>query len=164
MLKVRGASYRPIHLSELNDNVFYGQDKVYSELQFSKCPQLGKEIERGTILLIERVPEANAGYIAPIAVSSPPSTLDVTPAWYHDLVDKIEAKADPAPLPPPAPDMSALLRTLVDKVETLTARVESAPVATAPAQDVSAQIQALHTKLDGMMVSGSRGSGDAVHE
>src|SRR6056297_2881115 len=64
MIRVIGASPEKIELPELNDRIYYKQEKSYSELDYQRCPTLRRAIDKGYVLILERSQE-NKEYGAP---------------------------------------------------------------------------------------------------
>lgn len=65
MIKVKGASYRTVILEDIQDRVYFGQEKVFSDHQYSSSPLLKRSIEKGDLILLENKPDYDPHYKAP---------------------------------------------------------------------------------------------------
>jgi len=57
MIKVMGASPEKIDLPEIDDRIYYKQEKIFSELQYKRSHTLRHAIDLGSIIILERSPE-----------------------------------------------------------------------------------------------------------
>lgn len=65
MIKVKGADFKTVLLTDIGDRVYYGQEKIFSDAQYTASKELKKSIESGKIIVLDNSPEINAGFIAP---------------------------------------------------------------------------------------------------
>ena len=80
MVKVRGADPETINLPDINDRVYYGQEKIFSESQYARSQDLKREIKKGRLLLVERQEETFADFKIPESanVPQPPAPIIIT--------------------------------------------------------------------------------------
>ena len=75
MIKVRGSDPETVDLRDLGDKVYYGQEKVFSESQYSRSVDLKRELQKGRLTVIERREEASADFKIPVHQSAPKETV-----------------------------------------------------------------------------------------
>lgn len=75
MIKVRGSDPETVDLRDLGDKVYYGQEKVFSESQYSRSADLKRELQKGRLTVIERREEASADFKIPVHQSAPKETV-----------------------------------------------------------------------------------------
>ena len=153
-IKIKGMAFRPVQLPELRDAVFFGQTKVYDDVQRSTCPSLQSAIKAGLLAVLEETP-----LVIPMVS---PSAFPAPQPLYKAPPPVVLPQTFPAPQPAPtAMDMDAMAARVVEAV---TANVVAAMAAQqnhsvapppAPADNGTAQaITALSRKIDGLSVSG----------
>lgn len=71
MIKIRGSDPETVDLHDLNDRVYYGQEKIFSESQYSRSHDLKREIQKGRLTLIERREENSADFKIPDSANIP---------------------------------------------------------------------------------------------
>lgn len=97
MIKVKGADFKTVLLTDIGDRVYFGQEKVFSDAQYAASKELKKSIESGKLLVLENSPEVNAGFIAPAQVAptvitAPPPTPDPALALVVEMVNTLTQK------------------------------------------------------------------------
>lgn len=65
MVKVIGAVAEIVPLPDLNDRVFYQQEKSFSEVEYNKSRDLQREIKRGRLRVLSREDEKFSDYSTP---------------------------------------------------------------------------------------------------
>lgn len=136
MIKVVGAVADIVTLPDLNDRVFYRQEKTYSEAQYHKSFDLQREIQRGRLRVISRTSEKFSEFKIPDPVDSPenqavtgsPASVDVQALISHIQVleDKIsQQQAQAAPSSPEGVENPLILK-LLEKIESLEGRLSQA--------------------------------------
>ena len=93
MIKVKGIDFKTVVLSDLNDRVYYGQERIYSDAQYALSKDLKKYIESGKLFVLENKPENSPNFVAPPqpAVQAP---SDDRLAVVLDLVNTLKDKMD----------------------------------------------------------------------
>jgi hypothetical protein len=115
MIKLKGADPETVLITDLSDKVYYGQEKIFSESQYSRSNDLKKEIKRGRLIVVSRTPETFGGFEVPeasanqIYVPEPPRTLE--------------------PAKTPEPLESSLASSILEKFDLLLKKVESLELA-----------------------------------
>ncbi len=71
MIKIRGSDPETVSLPDLNDRVYYGQEKTFSEAQYSRSQDLKRELQKGRLTLIERREENSAEFKVPDSIDIP---------------------------------------------------------------------------------------------
>lgn len=93
MIKVRGSDPETVDLPDLNDRVYYGQEKLYSEAQYSRSQDLKKEIQKGRLTLIERREDVSADFKVPDYSNVPKQVIQSPveePQVKEDYSNKLE--------------------------------------------------------------------------
>ena len=148
MVKVRGASYRPLFLPEINDTVFFGQIKTYQTSHMDKSPTLREALASGKLIILEStdtvpvpVPQTTAPVDQPTL-----SAASVSPEPGQAQTDKMPARAE------------ALLASLVERVEGLSKDLAQSrdrdSLLPGISPDISEKLEAIASKLEGIRVSG----------
>jgi hypothetical protein len=133
MIKVAGAVAEIVPLPDLNDRVFYKQEKTFSEAQYHKSFDLQREIQRGRLRVLARTSEKFSEYKTPDSVDIPeaPGATGTHPSVdVHALITHIqnlemkisEQQAQPGPTPAEATE-SPLILKLLEKIEALEGRL-----------------------------------------
>jgi hypothetical protein len=117
MIVVIGNSPKKISIPDLNDYIYYKQRKSFSDADRQRSRDLQKEIAKGTVIVVEQVPErsvtmaeGSTEMVAP-AVQQPPNT---------DLLDRlhrIESLLSERPVPgSPTTGVEDRIKALEDKL------------------------------------------------
>ena len=162
-IKIKGMAFRPVQLPELRDAVFFGQTKVYDDVQRSTCPSLQSAIKAGLLAVLEETP-LSIPMVSPIALTTPqplyraPASAVPAPVPAPEVVQAVTVQTPPSVS---AVDMDAMAARVVEAV---TANVVAAMaaqqnkgVATQPPVDngTAQALTALSRKIDGLSVSGT---------
>lgn len=94
MLKVRGADPETVDLPDLNDRVYYGQEKIFSEAQYSRSQDLKRELKKGRLFITHRGEETFADYNIPgdVLLGSPQPTAQITQSNNEELKNLFNEK------------------------------------------------------------------------
>lgn len=87
MIKVISTCHEKIQLKDIPDVIYYKQEKVYTDSQYSKSLDLKREISKGNIIVIEKR-EDGATYIPPSVLN--PSTQIVINKESDDIGGKMD--------------------------------------------------------------------------
>jgi hypothetical protein len=90
MIKVRCEIPETIPLLELNDFIYYKQEKTFSEFEYNKCLSLQRAICVGAVIVLERKEEKNSNYGVPTSVNTGSTDLSVL----FDYLKSLESKID----------------------------------------------------------------------
>ena len=93
MIKVRCEIPETIPLIELNDFIYYKQEKTFSEQEYSKCLSLQKAIGMGSVIVLERKEEKNSNFKVPTPGSAS-SAGDTDISVLFDYLKNLESKID----------------------------------------------------------------------
>jgi hypothetical protein len=130
MIRVIGAATEIVPLRDLNDRVFYKQEKTYSEAEYDKSNDLKREIKRGRLRVLSRMDEKFSGYEAPslVAKNDTPnkseSSSDVQALIEH--IGRLETKINGQEPKISSSAENALLIKLTEKIESLEDRLSQA--------------------------------------
>lgn len=130
MIRVIGAVTEIVPLRDLNDQVFYKQEKTYSEAEYDKSNDLKREIKRGRIRVLSRTDEKFSGYEAPDPtaksniLNKTESSQDVQALIEH--VGRLEDKINKQEPKISSSAENALLIKLMEKIEALEGRLAQA--------------------------------------
>lgn len=122
MYLVIGNCPRKIELKDLNDSIYYKQQKIYSDVQYSASNDLKDAERKGLITVLQRTPEkggsAELSFAAPVVVNPPNPNPSLSDKQVEDLSDRIRAlEGSVHSLPPQQKDISSgLLEQLADKI------------------------------------------------
>lgn len=129
MIRVVGAVVEIVPLRDLDDQVFYKQEKTYSEAEYEKSNDLKREIKRGRLRVISRTNEKFSDFQTPESSTNPSnlapgpikSSTDVQALIQQ--VEKLESKIkEQKPETYSLPENPLLLK-LVEKIEALEGRL-----------------------------------------
>jgi hypothetical protein len=117
MIKVLGSSPEKIDLPELNDRIYYKQEKIFSDLDYKKSHTLRHAIDLGKIIVLERTAE-NKVYSQPAAVE--PVDIPVAlPTKIEYLPPTLGKKKDTESID------NSKLKALIDKISSLEAKFDT---------------------------------------
>jgi hypothetical protein len=124
MIRVRNEIPDRIPLPELNDCIYYKQEKTFSDEEYSKCLSLQRAIAKGTILVFDRQSEKNASYGSiPSGIPNNKSSTDVSVLF--EYIKSLESKID---LLKTSDGSTILADQLMQKIDALEKRLQG-PVA-----------------------------------
>jgi phage shock protein A len=136
MYRVRSESPDRILLIELQDSIYYRQEKVFSDAEYDKCISLQRAIVKGQVLILDRKPEKDAGYVIPVvSVQSGPAISPIITSDNTSLFDylkSLEDKIDQIKAPSDSSASSGLVELLTQKIEALEKKIQinSTPAST----------------------------------
>lgn len=121
MYYVIGNSPKKVELKDLNDCVYYKQQKVYSDSQHASSVDLQRAIERKALIVLKKSEDNTGSFDVDSAViSSDIKTSDSSPKidLLLDKINKLEEKIKSQSSPSAKSDESALA-TILDRLEKL---------------------------------------------
>lgn len=125
MIKVIGAVSEIVPIPDLNDRVFYKQEKTFSEAEYQKSLDLKKEIQRGRLVVVSRVQEKFSEFEVPPESNIPANSKvkidnSVEVSKIVDMVKSLETRLEGM-----SPGSSDLLWVdkLLQKIESLENRL-----------------------------------------
>lgn len=116
MIKVVSASPEVINLPELNDRIYYKQEKTFTEIDYKRSHTLRNAIDQGNILILERALKNNKEYGAP-----PVSEVDIAVATPEKVT--VYTAEEQAGKKPHASDDSKI-DLLLNKIASLESKLE----------------------------------------
>jgi hypothetical protein len=106
MILVIGNTPQRVLLKDLNDSVYYKQQKVFTDEQYRKSQDLQREVQKGTLSILKKTDEKNGSFDIPaVAFTTTPqdkssgidsSKLDTLLERIQSLETAITLKATPA--------------------------------------------------------------------
>lgn len=130
MIRVIGAVSEIVPLRDLNDQIFYKQEKTYSEAEYERSNDLKREIKRGRLRVVSRTNEKFSDYETPEPTvkaniqNKSESSLRVQELIEH--VGKLETKVNGQDPKISSSAENALLVKLMEKIESLEDRLAQA--------------------------------------
>lgn len=130
MIRVIGAVSEIVPLRDLNDQIFYKQEKTYSEAEYERSNDLKREIKRGRLRVVSRTNEKFSDYETPEPTvkaniqNKSESSLRVQELIEH--VGKLETKVNGQDPKISSSAENALLVKLMEKIESLEDRLSQA--------------------------------------
>lgn len=121
MYHVIGNSPKKVELKDLNDCVYYKQQKVYSDSQYRSSVDLQRAIERKSLIVLRQSEDSTGSFDVNTAViSSDIKTSDSSPKidLLLDKINRLEEKLKFQSSPSSQSDESALA-TILDRLEKL---------------------------------------------
>lgn len=112
MIKIRGSDPETVDLPDLNDRVYYCQEKTFSEAQYTRSQDLKREIQKGRLILIERREENSAEFKIPDSINIPKQI---------EVVREVPVKENPSE------SLDLLLKKITDLEVKLNAKEEAKP-------------------------------------
>lgn len=142
MIKVVGSVADIVPLPDLNDRVYYRQEKTYSEEQYKKSLDLQREIQKGRLLIVSRTDEKFADFKIPASSDNPPESGD---SLVTQLIAGIRG-LEKSILRQMAAGDNALMQRLSQRIEGLEKQVKGGSGAGNP--DVLEAIQKLEERVE----------------
>jgi len=113
MIRLKSASYDPVVIPELEDTIYYNQEKSYTESQYATAPTLRTEIRKGRLVVLERTGDSNASNPAPAPQSN------TKPEPVRAPIER------PTPQPKPSVGDDSEYKDLLEQINNLTSAVTS---------------------------------------
>lgn len=164
MVHVIGNNYRKVELRDLNDFVYYKQQKVYTDSQLEHSRDLQAEIKKGSLTVLSKTDDKSGTFsiptvLIPTSVSptdSPVSSIDSSKIdTVLDRIQGIEKTLSMPTVPVAQSTESSTVQSLLDKVgrlETEISRLNSAgPATMGPVIDA---LKKLEDRIDQKSVGG----------
>lgn len=151
MIKIIGNSPRKVELRDLNDNVYYKQQKIFSDAEYNRSKDLQKEIKKGSLTILYQNDERDADFGVPgtIDIQDQPRERKApsSPEETSTILKKInDLETSLKNLPDRAPSNSTLV-ALSEKVKTLENELEKAKNQ-GPSVDLTEQFKKLEEKIE----------------
>jgi hypothetical protein len=135
MYLVIGNTPQKVELKDLGDYVYYKQQKIFTEAQYTRSQDLQREIQKGSLTILKKTEEKTGSFEVPsVSITQPaPITNPVidTTGKLDTLLERIQglesavrekngATIEKAPTAP-QPDQSDFIKILTDKISRLEA-------------------------------------------
>lgn len=148
MIKVIGASPDRVILKDLNDVIYYKQEKIYTDEQYKSSKNLQREIEQGRLVVSGRSEDKNyisddSHFISPIEIKKdPPAKINL-----NSLLVKIEALENELANRPKASNIDlSIIEQLTNKISELEEKLsKKSPESNS---DVLEAVKKLETKME----------------
>lgn len=131
MIHVKGADYKTVELSDIQDKIYYGQEKIFSEAQYNSSDQLQRAIRQGKVIVVSRKREEHINH--------------EVPTLYEEVkLPAVEVPKNEA-TEPPVEELKNAVKVLTEELKSLK---ESKPTDTN--LDITKTLQVLVSKIDSM--------------
>lgn len=117
MVYVLGNDPKRVDLLDLGDCVYYKQQKVFSEAQFSRSRDLQRAVKKGSLTILKRTDEKDGDFELP-DIALPPPLNESSPSSNIDELNNRIKKIEEAIGKDPSKD-NTQIQSLIDKVNNL---------------------------------------------
>lgn len=122
MIKVLGNDTERVKLTDLNDVVYYKQEKIYSDDDYNRSRDLKRNIENGRLTKLSDIKKENTSSDMPISVDPAPIENSSKIDNLLEYVKRLENKLNNISTPPVDNEN---LNVLIDRIKQLEEKIES---------------------------------------
>ncbi len=151
MILVIGNTPKRVELKDLDDSVYYKQQKVFSEAEYAKSSDLKRELKKGALTILKRVAEKNGSFDLPDAIPFSNETVprraasDVSDmGTVLERIDALEKSLTEKGAPP---TQDGILSEIAAKIVNLEKKLSERPAE--DASGVTNAIKRLEEKIEG---------------
>jgi hypothetical protein len=125
MVLVIGNTPKRVELTDLNDCVYYKQQKVFTEAQYEKSLDLRRAIEKGSLSVLKRIEEKTGSFdgssiaISPVTVSQQPVADTSKIDALLERINSLEKVLAAAKTPTEKQDNQSTLNVLLERIDRL---------------------------------------------